>query len=213
MTPSSTSREEVIDVIYAALTNPRDSGNRFLHQLLVTAKDGYFSLNLLKGLVVKLADFPLTYLQHCIKHQTVSPRLELSPDNTKVRKARPGGSSSSETDPYGFLVKGSSIQANSGNKRRSSSATNGDLPTGKRHCGTHFTPYRPAFNYEALAREVDDDDDGSVDILPVIFDNGKFYQDASFFNSTSESQVKTLPLYDKLEILPIGAQSTESVFR
>jgi hypothetical protein len=213
MTPSSTSREEVIDVIYAALTNPRDSGNRFLHQLLVTAKDGYFSLNLLKGLVVKLADFPLTYLQHCIKHQTDSPRLELSPDNTKVRKARPGGSSSSETDPYGFLVKGSSIQANSGNKRRSSSATNGDLPTGKRHCGTHFTPYRPAFNYEALAREVDDDDNGSVDILPVIFDNGKFYQDASFFNSTFESQVKILPLYDKLEILPIGAQSTEPVFR
>lgn len=213
MTPSSISREEVIDVIYNALTNPNDSGNRFLHQLLANAKDGYFSLNLLKGLVVKLADFPLTYLQHCIKHQTNTPRLELSPDNTKVRKAQPGGPSSSETDPYGFLVKGTSIHVNPGSKRRASSASMDDLTTGKRHRGTHFTPYRPAFNYEALAREADDDGDVSLDILPVIFDDGKFYQDASFFNSTSESQAKTFPLYDKLEVIPIGALPTEPVFR
>ncbi|KAI8331537.1 hypothetical protein BC941DRAFT_517502 [Chlamydoabsidia padenii] len=214
MTPSALEREEVLDTIYTVLTKPDSTNNFFLQQLVNNAKDGYFQLNLLKGLVNKLAPYPLGYLEHCIKQEQKQqqhvPRLEFCPDNTKVRKPRPNDNitaSSSETDPFGFLVIKSSA---TGKRKRSSVSVDKDSTSSrKQQRGTYFTPYRPAFNYKTLAKAYDETENDFVDLLPVIFQDGKFYQDASFYNSTIDKEDKTIPAYDKLDITPIGVPQTD----
>ncbi|CAO3598356.1 unnamed protein product [Absidia cylindrospora] len=193
------------------------------------AKDGYFSLNLLKGLVTELKDYPVAYLQHCIsyqqKHHPDQSQLELGHDESQVRIARRDGNitpvTETETDPFGFLIKHSSTTTttttateDTGEKRPSSSAAElSPTPASsasethpplqkrqRRSSGTYFTPYRPSFNFTALA-----EDEAPMDLLPVLYADGKFYQDDSFFNaSKAERATKTIPLYDKLEALPIG---------
>ncbi|ORZ17790.1 hypothetical protein BCR42DRAFT_240478 [Absidia repens] len=231
MTSSETRRQEALDIVYSALSNPDASGNRFLSQLMNNAKDGYFSLNLLKGLVTELKDYPLAYLQHCIsyqqRHHPNQSQLELGHDESQVRISRRDGNitpvTEPETDPFGFLIKHSSSTTTeeTGEKRPSSPATelsttsassaseiHPPLPKKQRRSsGTYFTPYRPSFNFTALA-----EDEGSLDLLPVFYADGKFFQDDSFFNaSKAEKATKTIPFYNKLEALPIGMDQVKDV--
>ncbi|KAI8099848.1 uncharacterized protein BX664DRAFT_322256 [Halteromyces radiatus] len=230
MTPSATERQKVLDILYNVLSNPHETIGNPLAYIILEAKEGYCGIELLKSSVTELNHYPSQYIKHCIENtkgtQPVEPRLELNNDRSKVRIKRTVDLSkvSNETDPLGFTLNASTSSATSptlktDNMERLASSSL-SLSEGQ------FKPYKPSYNFQGFYDLEDEEDhsdnnsndndmfntnDNQLTLLPVVYDNGKFYQDASFFNSQASESVKLIPMYEKIDIPAIGGSNKGSL--
>ncbi|CAO3619384.1 unnamed protein product [Cunninghamella echinulata] len=210
LSPSEKLRKEVIDIIYQFLSSASKKNDIFTSQLLNNA-NGFVNFNLLLGIVPLLHNYPLQYLQHCITFQSfLSERLlELNSDKTLVRIIpKLPKEDKLETDIFGSIA-----------------TINTTTTSQKQLKGKYFRPYRySGFKYindiDIESNDNDDDisflpqlsnetNESTTSLSPVVFENGKFYQDTIV--TTTKTQ-ESIPIYQPLpDIPPLGGESRDQI--
>ncbi|KAI9306304.1 hypothetical protein BJ944DRAFT_229621 [Cunninghamella echinulata] len=229
LSPSEKLRKEVIDIIYEFLSSASKKNDIFTSQLLNNA-NGFVNLNLLLGIVPLLHNYPLQYLQHCITFQNFLPErlLELNSDKTSVRIIpKLPKEDKPETDIFGSIdiISLPTKQKNDSNaaiNNTSTTTTNTNTNTSsQKQKGRHFRPYRySGFKYNNDI-DIENDDNGGANSLPllsndsvtslspVIFENGKFYQDTIVRTTATQ---ESIPIYQSLpDIPPLGGEICDRI--
>lgn len=195
-TTSGQLRSETLDLIVDILQHPEQHGDQFFVKFVNNAsryKQGYMAIGLLRSMVKELNKVPAEYIVHCaLSHPD---RVELSADCTRLRLANTFKDTilGRETDPYGFIVEHSDTEEIQEPKNRQE-----ERP---------MTGSEDMSSDKPIARDTNQTS-SSVPVIPVLFVNGRFYEDDQMNGRAPNDEPAAEVIYDKPEFAPLGQKNT-----